>query len=49
MEYIYLGDKNIDQGLRKQPCSAVRINGNASAVKTVRCWLFLKTEKKELL
>lgn len=27
MEYIYLGDRNTDERLRRQPCSAVRRNG----------------------
>ena len=27
MEYVYLGDRNTDEGLRKQFCSAVRRNG----------------------
>ena len=27
MEYIYLGDRNTDENLRKQLCAAVRRNG----------------------
>lgn len=27
MEYIYLGDRNTDDGLRKQHCNAIRKNG----------------------
>jgi hypothetical protein len=27
MDYVYLGDKNTDSGLRKKFCSAVRKNG----------------------
>ena len=27
MEYIYLGDRNTDESLRKQACFAVRKNG----------------------
>lgn len=27
MEYIYLGDRNTEASLRRQPCSAVRRNG----------------------
>ena len=27
MEYIYLGDRNTDERLRRQPCCAVRKNG----------------------
>lgn len=27
MDYLYLGDRNTDPRLRKQPCNAVRRNG----------------------
>ena len=48
MEYIYLGDRNTDEALKKKPCSAVLCAemGNALEVKTVLCWCGLKMEER---
>ena len=46
MEYIYLGDRNTDEVLRKQTCNAVRKNGKCIRARNGSMLVEFEGQKK---
>jgi len=49
MEYIYLGDKNTDQNLRRQACSAVRRSGKCIRGKNGSMLVLFEDGKERII